>query len=61
MGSGKKLRTILLFFVDMFAVFLAYSFSFFVKYEELEKIWTREVFTKHIVFIIALYIIPLTL
>ncbi|MGL5577303.1 MAG: polysaccharide biosynthesis protein [Sarcina sp.] len=60
MGSGKKLRTVILLFVDMIIIFLAYLFSFYARFDGIvEGTSYNLVFTKHLSIIIALYIIPM--
>ena len=62
MGNGKKLRAILLLFVDMFIIFFAYVVSYYIKYEGTgNNIVNADIFMKHIPIIIGLYILPLVL
>ncbi len=61
MGSGKRLRTVILLFVDIVAIFMAYMFSFYIKYGEAGHIGIDDsaIFTSHFIVIAALYIIPM--
>ncbi|MGL4656089.1 MAG: nucleoside-diphosphate sugar epimerase/dehydratase [Sarcina sp.] len=62
LGSGKKLRTVILLFVDMFVIFLAYLFSFYARFGGYgEALTYNTIFTKHLIVIIALYILPMAL
>ncbi|MGL4990055.1 MAG: polysaccharide biosynthesis protein [Sarcina sp.] len=59
MGNGKKLRSILLVIADIIAIWIAYSFSFFVRYSEVTKTGYTKIFTQHLFVIILLYMIPM--
>ncbi|MGL4762354.1 MAG: polysaccharide biosynthesis protein [Sarcina sp.] len=59
MGNGKKLRSILLLFVDIIAITLAYLFSFYARYGEAGNLEFIGIITKYLVVIIGLYIIPM--
>ncbi|MGL5575939.1 MAG: polysaccharide biosynthesis protein [Sarcina sp.] len=59
MGSGKKLRTILLLFVDIIAITLAYLFSFYARYGENGSLEYVGIISNHLPIIIGLYILPM--
>ncbi|MGL5067487.1 MAG: polysaccharide biosynthesis protein [Sarcina sp.] len=61
MGNGKRLRTVILLFVDIAAIFIAYMFSFYARYGGVENLTTNynTRFISHFVVIAALYIIPM--
>lgn len=59
MGKGKKIRTMLLFLVDVLAIYIVYKFSFFVKYSDIMTFEYSTIFTNHLFIIIALYILPM--
>ena len=59
MGNGKKIRTILLFFVDIISIVIAYMLTFYAKYGGNGNWDYISIFSKHLVVIVGLYVIPM--
>lgn len=59
MYNSKKIRSILLFVVDIIVIYIAYIFSFLVRYKG--TIYANQImdFTNHLFFIAVLYIVPM--
>ena len=59
MGKGKKIRTILLFLVDIISVMLAYLLSFYARYGGNGSWSFLEIISKHLFVIAGLYVVPM--
>ncbi|MGL4740736.1 MAG: polysaccharide biosynthesis protein [Sarcina sp.] len=61
MGKGKKLRSVLLLLTDFIAIYLAYFFSFFIRFYGNGDYDYNALILKHFIFIAIGYIVPMIL
>ncbi|MGL5821828.1 MAG: polysaccharide biosynthesis protein [Sarcina sp.] len=59
MGKGKKLRSVLLLITDFIAIYLAYFFSFFIRFYGNGDYDYNSLILEHFIFIAIGYIIPM--